>query len=630
MHEAFSSPNPSRDPLDCSAPGRKSSGRLLRRTFLIAFLLVSGGLLTSGAVELFFRYRESVESIGALQQEMAQGVAFKIQQFVQDIEKTLRASTQTPEMVASGLTDAYRFQLIKLLRVAPAITTATAVDGNGHEQFKVSRVHMVQSEDLGQRASDEAFARARQGRAFFGPVYFVRESEPYMRIAVPIERFAGDVIGVLIAEVNLKYIWEVISRITVGQRGYAYVVSRDGDLIAHPDISLVLQKRDLKALGQVQAAVAGAPGPFTAQPNLAGQKVFPAYATIPDLGWAVLVERPAGEAYAPLYASLRRTAILLLLGLGMAGLASLLISRRVVRPVQVLRHGAARIGAGELGHRIDVRTDDELEALADEFNNMAAQLQESYAGLEQKVAERTHELEIASQHKSQFLANMSHELRTPLNAILGYTELIVDEIYGVVPEKIREVLARVQQSGHHLLGLINTVLDLSKIEAGHLLLSLTDYSMPGMVQTVLASVEPLAAAKQLALHIIVPPDLPLGKGDEQRLSQVLLNLVGNAIKFTEVGEVSVQVTVADNLFTVAVSDTGPGIAAADQQRIFEEFQQADSSSTRLQGGTGLGLAIAKKIIELHGGRMWVESSLGKGSTFWFTLPVRVERQKEGA
>jgi signal transduction histidine kinase len=603
---------------------------LLRRTFLIAFLLVSGGLLTSGAVELFFRYRESVESIGALQREMAQGVAFKIQQFVQDIEKTLRASTQTPEMVASGLTDAYRFQLIKLLRVVPAITTATAVDGNGHEQFKVSRVQMVQSEDLGQRASDEAFERARQGRAFFGPVYFVRESEPYMRIAVPIERFAGDVIGVLIAEVNLKYIWEVISRITVGQRGYAYVISREGDLIAHPDISLVLQKRPLKNLGQVQAALTSTPGPFTAQPNLAGQKVFPAYATIPDLGWAVLVERPAAEAYAPLYASVRRTAVLLLLGLGMAVLASLLISRRVVRPVQVLRQGAARIGAGELGHRIDVRTGDELEALADEFNNMAAQLQESYAGLEHKVAERTHELEIASQHKSQFLANMSHELRTPLNAILGYTELIVDEIYGAVPEKIREVLARVQQSGHHLLGLINTVLDLSKIEAGHLLLSLTDYSMPGMVQTVFASVEPLAAAKQLTLHVVVPPDLPPGKGDEQRLSQVLLNLVGNAIKFTEVGAVSVQVTAADNIFTVAVSDTGPGIAAADQQRIFEEFQQADSSSTRLQGGTGLGLAIAKKIIELHSGRMWVESSLGKGSTFWFTVPVRVERQKEGA
>jgi signal transduction histidine kinase len=489
-------------------------------------------------------------------------------------------------------------------------------------------------------------------------------------------------------------------------------------------------------------------------------------------------------------------------------LASLLISRRVVRPVQVLRQGAARIGAGDLTHRIDIRTGDELEALADEFNNMAAQLQESYASLERRVEERTHELrealeqqtatsevlrvisssptdlqpvygailenvtrlcqaniaalflydgevltaaahynttpefaahlehnrprpshetttrlaalerrtvhvadllsdpafappplqlyqrenvrtvlsvpmlrentlsgvittwrrevrpftdkqvalvqtfadqaviaienvrlfqalqertaqlEIASKHKSQFLANMSHELRTPMNAILGYTELIMDEIYGAVPDKIREVLARVQQSGQHLLGLINAVLDLSRIEAGRLVLALADYSMQNVVHTVLVSVESLAAEKRLALNMQIPPDLPIGRGDEQRLTQVLLNLVGNAIKFTEVGAVSVQVTLDHGMFVVAVSDTGLGISEADQQRIFEEFQQADSSSTRKQGGTGLGLAIAKKIVELHGGRIWVESSLGKGSTFWFTVPVRVERQKE--
>ncbi|HEV8718042.1 MAG TPA: sensor histidine kinase, partial [Candidatus Binatia bacterium] len=464
--------------------------------------------------------------------------------------------------------------------------------------------------------------------AFFSPVYFVRQSEPYMRIAVPIEPFAGEVIGVLIAEVNLKYIWEVISQIKVGQTGYAYVVSREGDLIAHPDISLVLQKRNLRNLGQVQAALAGAPGPFPAQPNLAGQQVFPAYAVIPDLGWAVLVERPTAEAYAPLYASILRTSALLLLGLGMATLASLLIGRRVVRPIEVLRQGAAQIGAGTLGHRIAIHTGDELEALATEFNRMAAQLQESYAGLEQKVEERTRQLEIASKHKSQFLANMSHELRTPLNGIQGYTELILDGIYGEVPEKIRDVLERVQHSGHRLLGLINAVLDLSKIEAGRLTLSLVDYSMQGVVQTACTAVEPLAAEKRLALKVTVPPDLPMGKGDEQRITQVLLNLVGNAIKFTEVGEIGVQVVSANGTFVVAVSDTGSGIAEADQQKVFEEFQQADSSSTRKKGGTGLGLTIAKKIIDMHGGRIWVESSLGTGSTFRFTLPVRVERQRE--
>lgn len=630
MDNTFISEDPVRTQASHAAPGSRSGGWLLRRTFIIALVLVSGGLLTSGAVELFFRYRESVASIWVLQQEMAQGAAFKIQQFVQDIEKTTRASTQTPDIVAAGLTQAYRFQLSKLLKVTPAITTVTVLDANGREQMRESRVETIRPEELGDRSSDEAFVQARRGTPFFSPVYFVRQSEPYMRIAVPIEPFAGEVIGVLIAEVNLKYIWEVISQIKVGQTGYAYVVSREGDLIAHPDISLVLQKQNLRNLGQVQAALAGAPGPFAAQPNLAGQKVFPAYAVIPTLGWAVLVERPTAEAYAPLYASILRTSVLLLLGLGMATLASLLISRRVVRPVEVLRQGAARIGAGVLDHRIEVRTGDELEALATEFNRMAAQLQESYAGLEQKVEERTRELEIANKHKSQFLANMSHELRTPLNGIQGYTELIMDGIYGEVPEKIKEVMERIQQSGNRLLGLINAVLDLSKIEAGRITLSLVDYSMQGVVQTVFTAVEPLAVEKRLALKVTVPPDLPVGKGDEQRITQVLTNLVGNAIKFTEVGEVGVQVTSENGTFVVAVSDTGTGIAEADQQKVFEEFQQADSSSTRKKGGTGLGLTIAKKIIEMHGGRIWVESSLGTGSTFRFTLPVRVEQQREAA
>jgi signal transduction histidine kinase len=255
--------------------------------------------------------------------------------------------------------------------------------------------------------------------------------------------------------------------------------------------------------------------------------------------------------------------------------------------------------------------------------------------LEQRVDERTQELqtanldlEAASRHKSQFLANMSHELRTPLNAILGYTELILDKIYGEVPETIRDVLERVDKNGHHLLGLINDVLDISKIEAGELSLSLNDYSMKEVAQTVFTAVESLATEKKLALKVTVPPDLPRGRGDERRIAQVLLNLVGNAIKFTEVGEVRVQAQASDGAFLVSVSDTGSGIALGDQQKIFEEFQQVDDSTTKTKGGPGLGLAIAKRIIEMHGGRIWVESTPGQGSIFWFTVPVRVDRQTE--
>jgi len=250
------------------------------------------------------------------------------------------------------------------------------------------------------------------------------------------------------------------------------------------------------------------------------------------------------------------------------------------------------------------------------------------ARLFREIEAKGQELEIASKHKSEFLANMSHELRTPLNAILGYTELILDNIYGEVPDTIQEVLERVEKNGRHLLGLINDVLDLSKIEAGQLVLSLDDYSMKDVVHTVLTSVESLAAEKNLELKVSVSPEVSHGKGDQQRISQVLLNLIGNAIKFTEEGEVRVEATASNDTFVVSVSDTGPGLSEADQQRVFEEFRQVDGSSTRKKGGTGLGLSIAKRIVEMHGGRIWVESIEGQGSTFWFTLPVRVERQQE--
>jgi signal transduction histidine kinase len=216
-----------------------------------------------------------------------------------------------------------------------------------------------------------------------------------------------------------------------------------------------------------------------------------------------------------------------------------------------------------------------------------------------------------------------------MNAVLGYTRMLLMNVYGELPEKVKDVHQRIDKSGRHLLGLINDVLDLSKIEAGQLTLALTDYSLKQVIQTVVLAVEALAAEKRLALKVTLPPDLPPGRGDERRLTQVLLNLVGNAIKFTEAGEVRVEAKAADGAFRVAVADTGPGIAAADQEKIFEEFQQADTSSTRQKGGTGLGLAIAKRIIELHGGQIGVESTLGQGATFWFTVPVQVERQTGG-
>jgi signal transduction histidine kinase/methyl-accepting chemotaxis protein len=243
------------------------------------------------------------------------------------------------------------------------------------------------------------------------------------------------------------------------------------------------------------------------------------------------------------------------------------------------------------------------------------------AMLFQELAEKSRQVEEASRHKSEFLANMSHELRTPLNAILGFTELIQDGIYGEVSEKVQQQLERVRANGQHLLGLINDVLDLSKIEAGQLELQTAPFALADVVRSVESTVGSLALAKQLDLRIELPASLPIVEGDARRIAQVLLNLVGNAIKFTEAGAVTISAHETDGAVEVSVRDTGPGIPPAEQARIFDAFHQVDSSSTKKQGGTGLGLAIARQIIELHGGQIGVASQPGEGSRFFFAVPL---------
>jgi signal transduction histidine kinase/CheY-like chemotaxis protein len=797
-------------------PVAKTRRRLFTKYVALFVAVVCIALVSNGVFDVLFYYQEHKVSLIRIQREQAEAAAAKIGQFIKEIESQLGWTTQLPW--SAGSIEQRRFDALRLLRQVPAITELAQLDATGKERLRVSRLAMDVVASGADLSNDPKFAEAVARKVYYGPVYFRRESEPYMTLAIAGTRRDA---GVSVAEVNLKLIWDVVSQIKVGERGHAYVVDAQGRLIAHPDISLVLRNTDMSKLAQVRAARASASGgedaassPVQESQNIEGREVLTAYARVAPLGWLMFVELPAEEAYAPLYAALKRLGFVLLAALFIAALAGMFLAGRMVGPIQALRLGAARLGSGDLSQRIAVKTGDELEALADQFNAMAGQLQESYAGLEKKVEERTHELEtrsrelaqsvgelralgevtqavnstldlaivlstivakavqlsgteagsiyvvdpttqglqlrashgmseeliaelnrqgvdlsektiadaaapkapvqtpdlkdaapspvlnillqagyravlivpllgpegligmlvvrrkapgefpqhsvdllqtfaaqsvlaiqnanlfteveeksrqleMASQHKSQFVASMSHELRTPLNAIIGLTEMMVSNAPRFGTEKAAEPLRRVHRAGTHLLGLINQVLDLSKIEAGKLELSPETVNLAPLLEDVIGTARQLAEQNKNRLVLEAQENLGQLTVDPMRLRQILLNLLSNACKFTKQGEVKLLVKkVVDgrNWIEIAVADTGIGMTPEQQAKLFEEFTQADSSTARQYGGTGLGLAITRKLARMMGGDVTVASEPGKGSVFTVRLPASADAQ----
>ena len=377
------------------------------------------------------------------------------------------------------------------------------------------------------------------------------------------------------------------------------------------------------------AAATDAAGAALIARDLTGRQVLTAREPIRQLGWWVFVEQPLDEAFAPLYASLLRTALLLVVGIGLSVAASLVLADRMVTPIRSLQAAAARLGAGHLDQRIDIHTGDELEALAEDFNHMADQLGESYATLERRVAARTHELaaaneqvEAANRHKSEFLARVSHELRTPLNAIIGFSEALEDRFSGDLTPRQERFVQHILSSGRHLLSLINDLLDLSKVEAGQMDLHVARFSLADALESGLTMVREHANRHHIALAANIDPALEAIEADERKVKQVVFNLLSNAVQFTpDGGRVDVTARAVDGWIEVAIQDTGIGISAEDQTRIFDAFQQARQGAPRDRAGTGLGLALSRELVELHGGRLGVSSEPGIGSTFTFTLPA---------
>jgi len=776
---------------------------LFLKYFAFIGLLVSVGLIASGAIGLYFSYQETRNSLVSLQREKALTAAVRIEQFLRDIEGQLGWTTLPLVTASTTPMEHRRLDFIKVLRQLPAVTEVTHIDGSGREQLAVSRLAMDRVGAGTDLSKEPRFVEAKKGKTWFGPVYFRNDTEPYMMISIPEAR---DRPGVTVVDVNLKFIWDVVSRIRIGQKGLAYVVDDKGFLVAHPDISLVLKKVDLSSLPQVKDALAAKPdADFQETPDardLGGERVLSAYAPVTAAGWRVFVEEPAAEVFAPLYGAIVRTGLLILAGAAISLMASVVLARRMVNPVRALQRGAEQIGKGDLTSRIEVRTGDELEDLAGRFNMMTDQLRESYADLEKKVEVRTAELrealnqqtatsdvlrvissstrdvmpvfdaivrsakdlggarnayafhygggrvhyvtstdtraewleyasrrepwvpdrssmsgrvilsrkaeqienlqldaeygtrmqaqvsegrllgvpmlrdgepvgvltvswaepgpvsekfirvlqtfadqaviaienarlfneiqeksrqlEIANKHKSEFLANMSHELRTPLNAIIGFSEVMLGGMTGPMADKQKEFTHDIRDSGKHLLGLINDILDLSKIEAGRMELDVARFNLRSAMDNAMTLVRGRAERHGIQLESVIAEGIGDYDGDERKFKQIMLNLLTNAVKFTpEGGTVTMAAERIDGNYVFSVMDTGIGIAPEDHGKVFEEFRQVGTDYARKAEGTGLGLTLTRKLVQLHGGEIRLESELGKGAKFTFNLPIEV-------
>jgi signal transduction histidine kinase len=367
-------------------------GRLFRKYLLLILSLVTSVLLASSAIGLYFSYQENKMSLASFQHEKAVGAALRIEQYVQQVSQQLTYASLA-QLDASDV-ESRRTEFWRLLRQAPEVTDIAQLDRTGREQIAVSRLGMDVMGSGKDRSAEEAFRNAMPDAAWFGPVYFNRDTEPYMTVAI---RSGGAKGPVTIAELNLKFIWEVVSRIQIGEKGKAYVVDSNGLLVADPDIGLVLRKTSVAALPHVQAAAADGAVEDQAMVSrdLHGATVLTSMAPIKSLGWKVFVEQPIAEVYAKLNASFLRAAVLLLAGLLISALAASVLARSMVQPIRTLARGARRIGEGDLKQQIVVNTGDELEGLAHQFNRMSAQLRELYSGLERKVELRTAELTAA-------------------------------------------------------------------------------------------------------------------------------------------------------------------------------------------------------------------------------------------
>jgi signal transduction histidine kinase len=597
--------------------------------YLAVLIAVAGGIaLLQGAIESWLASRQAVQFVSELQLSEAKRASLLIEQWLANIERQIHAVGSLPLQNTAESLKLRRQEYLRLMTLFPAIESMRLLDASGQEMLAVSQLQLDVLNSGNDHGHDVEFIETRANGRYLGAVEFRDGSEPFANLALCDNKACR---SITVGHLNLKFVSEVVRGIHFGMSGISYVVDNHKQLIAHPNTSLVLKKLDIASYVQILAltkAASVAPAAAMETLDFSGNSVLSTAVPVPNTGYWVFTEQSRSEALQPMYATVWRTVIIALVGVLGAVLLAYWFARIFSKPIHVLRNGAASIGSGDYATRIDVKTGDELESLATEFNKMADQLQDYTTGLERKVAEKTIELETANRHKSEFLANMSHELRTPLTAVIGFSDVLRAKYFGPLNDKQQQYIEDIKASGEHLLSLINDILDLSKIEAGRMDLELTSFHLPTAIDNAMTLVRERAMRHQLQLKASIAPEIAMVVADERKVKQILINLLSNAVKFSYPnGWVEVVVTRGTNETVITVKDSGVGIAAEDQQTIFEAFRQLSTQLGAKQEsgneGTGLGLSLVKSLTVLHGGYVEVVSELGKGAAFRFTLPDRV-------
>ena len=598
---------------------------LLPKYAMSFMVLVGGAVMVAGLVGLAVGYRSSYDAHAAVQRAEVRAAAVRIATFLDTVRQQVQDTAALPWPGGAAGLQERRDEYQRLMKLVPAIAQVRTVDLRGQERMRASRLDL---DALAPReAAPELLAFARDRGSSYSPTYF-RELEPYITLAVR-DRDPDSL--VTLAELNLRFVGEVVGQIHVGDTGLVYVVDSADNLVAHPDANLVLRGTSLSGyapLLRLRGGLRGGREPVVGMIEADGLRGGAAVVSAAHLvapGWLVVLEQSRAEVMRPVYTMLLATAIWMAVGVLAAAGVGYFLARRLAQPIVELRRGASRLAGGDLSTRIQVETGDEVEALADEFNRMADQLQEYTAGLERKVAEKTAQLELANRHKTEFLANMSHELRTPLNAIIGFSEVLKERMFGSLNPKQLEYVRDIYGSGQHLLSLINDILDLSKVEAGRMELDLSEFDVAATLDNCVTLIR--ERAQRQMLKVTWDPQAAPGRwcADERKFKQVVLNLLSNAVKFTpHGGAIALHARVAGDWLEVSVSDTGVGIARGEMDEIFREFHQVIAGPARHEG-TGLGLALSRRLVELHGGTLTVASEPRRGSTFTACFPRGPQR-----